>query len=93
MNFSMTEDQLVIRDSVRKFAEAELLPNYQRWDRTGEWLPKEFTDKIADMGLLRLRLPEKYGGQGYSPWSKPITGPFFQGQNQPADAQDTGAIA
>ena len=66
MNFSMTEDQLVIRDSVRKFAEAELLPNYQRWDRTGEWLPKEFTDKIADMGLLRLRLPEKYGGQGYS---------------------------
>ncbi len=66
MNFSMTEDQLVIRDSVRKFAEAELLPNYQRWDRTGEWLPKEFTDKIVDMGLLRLRLPEKYGGQGYS---------------------------
>ena len=66
MNFNLTDDQVEIRDSVRKFAEAELLPNYQRWDRTGEWLPKEFMDKIADMGLLRLRLPEKYGGQGYS---------------------------
>ena len=66
MNFSLTEDQLVIRDSVRKFAEAELLPMYQHWDRSGEFLPKSFTDKLVDMGLLRLRLPEKYGGQGYS---------------------------
>ena len=66
MNFSLTDDQLVIRDSVRKFAEAELLPMYQHWDRSGEFLPKSFTDKLVDMGLLRLRLPEKYGGQGYS---------------------------
>ena len=66
MNFNMTEDQIAIRDSVRKFAEAELLPMYQHWDRSGEFLPKSFTDKLVDMGLLRLRLPEKYGGQGYS---------------------------
>ncbi len=66
MNFNLTEDQIAIRDSVRKFAEAELLPMYQHWDRSGEFLPKAFTDKLADMGLLRLRLPEKYGGQGYS---------------------------
>ena len=66
MNFNMTEDQITIRDSVRKFAEAELAPMYQHWDRSGEFLPKSFTDKLVDMGLLRLRLPEKYGGQGYS---------------------------
>ncbi len=66
MNFNLTPDQIAIRDSVRKFAEAELLPLYQHWDRSGEFLPKTFTDKLADMGLLRLRLPEKYGGQGYS---------------------------
>ena len=66
MNFNLTEDQLVIRDTVRKFAEAELLPLYQHWDRSGEFLPKTFTDKLVEMGLLRLRLPEKYGGQGYS---------------------------
>ena len=66
MNFNMTEDQITIRDSVRKFAEAELAPLYQHWDRSGEFLPQSFMDKLANMGLLRLRLPEKYGGQGYS---------------------------
>ncbi len=66
MDFSLTDNQIMIRDSVRKYAEAELLPNYQRWDRTGEWLTQDFTDKLVNMGLLRLRLPEKYGGQDYS---------------------------
>ena len=66
MNFSLSENQIMIRDSVRKFAEAELLPNYKRWDRTGEFLTEDFIKKIVDMGLLRLRLPEKYDGQGYS---------------------------
>jgi cyclohexanecarboxyl-CoA dehydrogenase len=66
MQFGMTEQQEMIRDSVRKYAEAELLPHYARWDRTGEWLPPEFMQKMVDMGLLRLRLPEKYDGQNYS---------------------------
>lgn len=66
MDFSFSEHQEMIRDSVRKYAEAELLPHYQRWDRTGEWLTQDFMDKLVNMGLLRLRLPEKYGGQGYS---------------------------
>jgi cyclohexanecarboxyl-CoA dehydrogenase len=66
MHFGMTESEELIRDSVRKFAEAELLPHYRRWDRTGEWLPQDFIDKIVDMGLLRLRLPADYGGQGAS---------------------------
>ena len=64
MNFGMTENETLIRDSVRAFAEAELAPHYQRWDRTGEWLPQEFIDKLVNMGLLNLRLPEEYGGQG-----------------------------
>ena len=66
MDFSLSEDQRAMRDSVRKFAEAELLPHYQRWDRSDDWLPQEFIDKIIDMGLLSLRLPEEYGGQGAS---------------------------
>jgi len=64
MNFGLTENETLIRDSVRAFAEAELAPHYQRWDRTGEWLPQEFIDKLVNMGLLNLRLPEEYGGQG-----------------------------
>ena len=43
MDFSFSENQEMIRDSVRKYAEAELLPHYQRWDRTGEWLTQDFT--------------------------------------------------
>ncbi len=66
MDFSLTDQQIMIRDSVRDFAEKELLPKYQHWDRTGEWLTADYMQKIVDMGLLRLRLPEKYGGQGYS---------------------------
>jgi cyclohexanecarboxyl-CoA dehydrogenase len=66
MDFGFTEEQEMLRSSVRKFCEAELLPNYKRWDRTGEWLPPEFIQKIVDMGLLNLRLPAEYGGQGAS---------------------------
>lgn len=66
MQFGLTENEEAIRNAVRKFAEAELLPHYKRWDRTGEWLPKEFMDKLIGMGLLKLRLPPEYGGQGAS---------------------------
>jgi cyclohexanecarboxyl-CoA dehydrogenase len=66
MDFGFSEDQQLIRQTVRTYAEAEILPHYQRWDRTGEWLTQDFIDKLVNMGLLRLRLPEKYGGQGYS---------------------------
>jgi cyclohexanecarboxyl-CoA dehydrogenase len=66
MDFGLTESELMIRDSVRKFAEAELLPHYKRWDRTGEWLPQALIDKIVDVGLLNLRLPAEHGGQGAS---------------------------
>jgi len=66
MDFSPTEQQELIRSSVRAFAEKELLPHYKHWDRSGEWLTQDYMKKIVDMGLLRLRLPEKFGGQGYS---------------------------
>lgn len=66
MSFGFTEEQVALRDTVRKFAEAELLPHYRRWDQTGEFISQDVMDKIIDMGLLTLRLPEEYGGQGAS---------------------------
>jgi cyclohexanecarboxyl-CoA dehydrogenase len=66
MDFGLSEEQQLLRDSVRKYAEAELLPNYQRWDRTGEWLTQDYIDKLVNTGLLSLRLPAEYGGQGAS---------------------------
>ena len=66
MDFGFTEQETMIRDSVRRYAEAELLPHYKRWDRTGEFLDRPFIDKLVATGLLNLRLPEKFGGQGAS---------------------------
>ena len=66
MDFGLSEEQILLRDSVRKYAEAELLPNYARWDRTGEWLTQDYIDKLVNTGLLSLRLPADYGGQGAS---------------------------
>src|ERR1700722_1271264 len=66
MEFGFTEEQQMIRESVRRYAEAELLPHYKRWDRTGEWLTQTYIDKLVDTGLLHLRLPPEYGGQGAS---------------------------
>jgi cyclohexanecarboxyl-CoA dehydrogenase len=66
MEFGFTEEQQMIRESVRRYAEAELLPHYKRWDRTGEWLTQTYIDKLVDTGLLHLRLPKEYGGQNAS---------------------------
>ena len=67
MDINYTQDQVALRDSVRKFCEVELQPHYQRWDREShKWIPDEFMQKIIDMGLLHLRIPEEYGGQGAS---------------------------
>jgi cyclohexanecarboxyl-CoA dehydrogenase len=66
MDFDFTPEQELLRDSVRKYAEAELLPSYKRWDRTGEFLTQEYIDKLVATGLLKLRLPEEYGGQDAS---------------------------
>ena len=66
MDFGLTENERMIRDSVREFAEKELAPHFKRWDRTGEFPDQAFLDKIINMGLLKLRLPEEYGGQGAS---------------------------
>ena len=66
MEFGLNEGEVLIRDSVRRFAEAELLPHYKRWDRTGEFLPQDLINKIVDVGLLKLRLPAEYGGQDAS---------------------------
>ena len=35
MDMIFTDDQTLLRDTVRKFAEAEILPKYQHWDRSG----------------------------------------------------------
>ncbi|NOZ33968.1 MAG: acyl-CoA dehydrogenase [Chlorobi bacterium] len=63
MNFDLSDEQKMIRQTVRDFAEREVKPLAQELDEKGEFSPK-LTKKIGELGLFGMYLPEKYGGQG-----------------------------
>ncbi len=63
MNFELTEEQQLIRETVRDFAEREIKPLAQELDENAEF-SYELTQKIGALGLFGMYLPEKYGGQG-----------------------------
>ncbi len=65
MNFDLTEDQLMIQQMVRDFAEQEIRPNLNKWDE-GEIFPIETMKKMGELGLLGIFIPEEYGGSGFS---------------------------
>jgi acyl-CoA dehydrogenase len=58
-----TEEHEQLRDSVRGFLERELTPHAQRWEEE-EWFPDEVFALLARQGLLGLKYPAEYGGQG-----------------------------
>jgi len=63
MNFDLSDDQKMIRDAVRDFAEREIRPVAKELDEKAEF-SVELTKKIGEMGLFGMYLPEQYGGQG-----------------------------
>ncbi|HYO30452.1 MAG TPA: acyl-CoA dehydrogenase family protein [Thermomicrobiales bacterium] len=63
MNFDLTEEQLQVRDMVREFAAREVAPHIQEWDAKGEF-HREVLDRMGELGLLGLPIPEEYGGAG-----------------------------
>jgi len=63
MDFELSEEQELIRQTVRDFAEREIKPLAQELDEKGEF-SLELTKKIGELGLFGMYLPEKYGGQG-----------------------------
>ncbi len=65
MNFSLTEEQQLLRKSVREFAESELRPHVMEWDEA-QHFPKELLPKLAGLGLMGIQFPETYGGAGMS---------------------------
>ena len=63
MDFSLSDEQQMIRDMCRDFAEEEIKPHAEEMDRSGEF-PYEIIRKMANLGLLGLPFPEEYGGAG-----------------------------
>ena len=65
INVNLNEGHLMLQDLAREFADRELIPNAEDWDRNGTF-PAEAIQKARDLGILNCTIPEKYGGMGLS---------------------------
>ncbi len=65
MDFRPTEEQALLRRSVREFAETEIRPHVREWDHD-QHFPTELMPKLASLGLLGIQFPERYGGAAMS---------------------------
>ncbi len=65
MNLSFTDQQALLRRTVREFAEAEIRPHVMEWDEAQSF-PPDFLARLAELGLAGIQFPEEYGGAGMS---------------------------
>jgi butyryl-CoA dehydrogenase len=63
MDFELTEEQRMIRDTAREFAAREVAPKAAELDKTSRW-PTEILAKMAELGLLGVAIPQEHGGAG-----------------------------
>lgn len=67
MEFGFTQDQNILRDSVRKFMRQECSREYARDCSRNYRFPHELYDKMIAQGYMGIPFPEKYGGAGLGP--------------------------
>ncbi|CAM1333960.1 acyl-CoA dehydrogenase [Tenacibaculum aestuariivivum] len=63
MNFSLTEEHIMIRNAARNFAQTELLPEVIERDNKQEF-PPELVKKMGELGFLGVMVAPEYGGSG-----------------------------
>src|SRR4051794_26655638 len=63
MDFTLTEEQELVRETAREFADRELAPHAREWDRA-EAVDRGVVARLAEVGFLGAALPEPYGGMG-----------------------------
>jgi len=63
MNFELSEEQLLLQDSVRRFVNERVKPNARVWDRE-ESFPMDVVSELAEMGLMGVMVAEEHGGAG-----------------------------
>jgi glutaryl-CoA dehydrogenase (non-decarboxylating) len=63
MDFALTEEQKMVQDMARNFAEKEVAP-YVEQDEENHFYRREILTKMGDLGLLGWSIPEEYGGNG-----------------------------
>ncbi|HEY1306071.1 MAG TPA: acyl-CoA dehydrogenase, partial [Vicinamibacterales bacterium] len=65
MDFRPTDEQEILRRTVREFAEIEMRPHVMEWDEA-QHFPMELLPALASLGLLGIQIAEEYGGAGLS---------------------------
>src|SRR5258705_5319820 len=65
MDVRLSDEQTLLRKSVREFAETEMRPHIMTWDNA-QHFPRELMPKLAELGLLGIQFPDAYGGAGMS---------------------------
>jgi len=63
LNFNYTDEQLMLKESVRKFSEKEIAPMV-KWMETEKRTPRDLIKKIKDLGWCAIQYPEQYSGTG-----------------------------
>lgn len=63
MEFELTEEQRMIRDTAREFAAREIAPKAAELDKSARW-PSEILAKMAELGLMGVAIPQEHGGAG-----------------------------
>ncbi|MCP4569697.1 MAG: acyl-CoA dehydrogenase [FCB group bacterium] len=65
MDFRLSEDDLMIKETAADLAAKRILPNAEKWDEE-EGLPQDILDELAELGYFGMMLPEEYGGLEFS---------------------------
>ena len=63
VDFSLTDENKLVQQAARAFAEAEILPHIREWDAKGE-VHREVFGRMGEQGFLGAPIPEAYGGSG-----------------------------
>ena len=63
MDFRLSEEQQMIRDMARKFADEIIAPRAEEMEATGEY-PYDIMDRMAGLGMMGIPFPPQYGGSG-----------------------------
>ena len=63
-NSGLDETMAAIHEQMRDFSEAEVVPHAHEWHLANAYIPIEIVNKVAELGVFGLTLPEEYGGLG-----------------------------
>src|SRR3954449_13375793 len=63
MDFELTEEQRLVQQTARDFAQREIAPKAAEIDKSGRW-PAEIVSRMAELGFLGMAIPTEYGGGG-----------------------------